>query len=129
MASAVDQPDDHPRDKQTVGHRLALAAAKVVYRENLVDSGAVIQSMQIDGSQIRIKFSSLGSGLEVRDKYGYVRGFQIAAADGKFRWAQARQDGDDLVVFNAAISQPSAVRYDWMNTPDGNVYSRERVYR
>ena len=84
MATAVDQPDDHPKDKQTVGHRLALVAAKVVYDENIVDSGPVFKSMQIEGSQIRIKFSSLGSGLRVHDKYGYPRGFAVAGADASF---------------------------------------------
>jgi sialate O-acetylesterase len=125
MASAVDQPDNHPRDKQTVAHRLFLAAAKVVYGENIVDSGPVFKSMQIEGSQIRIKFSSLGSGLRVHDRYGYARGFAVAGADGKFQWAQARQDGDDMVVSSAAIQEPIAVRYDWSNTPDGNVYNGE----
>jgi len=126
MASAVDQPDDHPRDKQTVADRLVLTAAKVVYGEKtLVDSGPIFKSMQIEGNQIRIKFSSLGSDLRVHDKYGYARGFEVAGADGKFQWAQARQDGNDIVVFNAAIHQPTAVRYDWMNTPDGNVYNAE----
>ena len=85
MASAVDQPDDHPRDKQTVAHRLVLTAAKEVYGENIVDSGPVFKSIQIEGSQIRVKFSSLGSGLRVHDKYGYVRGFTVAGADGQFR--------------------------------------------
>ena len=125
MASAVDQPDDHPRDKQTVGHRLVLTAAKVAYGENVIDSGPVFKSMQIEGNQIRIKFASLESGLRVHDKYGYARGFAVAGADGKFQWAQARQDGEDIVVSNASIQQPTAVRYDWMNTPDGNVYNAE----
>jgi len=125
MASAVDQPDAHPRDKQTVAHRLVLAAAKVVYGENIIDSGPVFKLMQTEGSQIRIKFSSLGSGLRVHDKYGYAWGFEVAGADGKFQWAQARQDGEDIVVSNASIQQPAVVRYDWMNTPDGNVYNAE----
>lgn len=125
MASAVDQPETHPRDKKTVAHRLVLTAAKVAYGENIVDSGPVFKSMQIEGSQIRIKFSSLGSGLHVRDKYGYARGFEVAGADGKFLWAQARQDGEDMLVLSTAIHQPTAVRYDWSDTPDGNVFNRE----
>jgi sialate O-acetylesterase len=125
MASAVDQPDDHPKDKQTVGHRLALTAAKMVYGENVIDSGPIFKSMQIESRQIRIKFSNLGSGLLVKDKNGAIRGFEIAGADGRFRWAQARKDGQDIVVFNESVSQPVAVRYDWMNTPDGNLFNAE----
>jgi sialate O-acetylesterase len=128
MATAIDigeENDIHPKDKQDVAHRLVLAAANVAYGEKILYSGPTYESMRIEGDRIRIKFSNLGTGLLVKDKYGYIRGFEIANADGKFHWAQARQDGDDILVFNAAISQPTAVRYDWMNTPDGNVYNAE----
>ncbi len=120
-----DEKDIHPRDKQDVAHRLALTAARVVYGENVVNSGPVYQSMQIEGNQIRIKFADLGSRLLIKDKYGYGRGFEIAAADGKFVWAQARQDGQDILVFNDQVRGPTAVRYDWSNTPDGNIFNKE----
>ena len=128
MATAIDIGDEndiHPKDKQDVAHRLVLVAAHVVYGDNIVYSGPTYQSMQIEGNRIRIKFSSIGSGLLIKDKYGYGRGFEIAAADGKFRWAQAQQEGQDIVVFNDSVAQPVAVRYDWSNTPDGNVYNKE----
>jgi sialate O-acetylesterase len=128
MATAVDVGDAndvHPRDKQDVAHRLVLAAAKVGYGESVVYSGPVYQSMQVEGNRIRIKFSQLGSGLVVKDKYGYARGFDIAAADGRFVRAQARRDGQDIMVANENIHQPVAVRYDWSNTPDGNVFNVE----
>ncbi|HWM68719.1 MAG TPA: sialate O-acetylesterase [Steroidobacteraceae bacterium] len=128
MATAIDIGDEndiHPKDKQDVAHRLVLAAANGVYGDNVVYSGPTYQSMQIEGSRIRIKFSNIGSGLLIEDKYGYGRGFEIAAGDGKFRWAQAQKEGHDIVVCNDAISQPVAVRYDWSNTPDGNVYNKE----
>ena len=128
MATAIDIGDEndiHPKDKQDVAHRLVLAAAHVVYGDNVVYSGPTYQSMRIEGNHIRIKFSNIGSGLLIKDKYGYCRGFEIAAANGKFRWAQAQKEGDDVVVFNDAVSQPVAVRYDWSNTPDGSVYNKE----
>jgi sialate O-acetylesterase len=63
----------------------------------------------------------------IEDKYGYVRGFEISGADGRFAWAQAFKDGDDVIVFNEAIPRPAAVRYDWSNTPDGNLFNKERL--
>ncbi len=133
MATAVDLGDEkdiHPKNKQDVAHRLALAAAKVAYGENIVHSGPTYQSMQVEGGKVRILFSNLGTGtrpegprLVVKDKYGYARGFEIAGADGKFHWAQARQDGDSIVVYSEAIKEPIAVRYNWSNTPDGNLYN------
>ena len=128
MATAIDIGDEneiHPKDKQDVAHRLVLAAARVAYGDNVVYSGPTYQSMRIEGNRIRLEFSNIGSGLVIKDKYGYGRGFEIAAGDGRFRWAQAQRDGNSVVVFNDAVSQPVAVRYDWSNTPDGNVYNKE----
>lgn len=128
MASSIDignEHDIHPSDKQDVGHRLALAAAKVAYGENVVDSGPIYQSMKTENQQIRIHFSHVGSGLLIRDKYGYGRGFAIAGTDGKYHWAHARLDGQDIIVSSPLVEQPTAVRYAWSNTPDGNVYNRE----
>jgi len=81
--------------------------------------------MQVEGGHIRIKFHNLGTGLRVRDKYGYLRGFEIAGSDGKYAWAQARKDGSDVLVFNDSIQHPTSVRYDWNNTPDGNLFNAE----
>ena len=41
----------------------------------------------------------------------------------KFRWAEARRDGQDIVVHNDSVSNPIAVRYDWMDTPEGNLFN------
>jgi len=128
MASTIDignEHDIHPSNKQDVGHRLALAAAKVAYGEVVVDSGPTYQSMKAENQQIRIRFSNVGSGLLIRDKYGYGRGFEIAGSDGKYHWAQARLDGQDIIVSSPLVANPTAVRYAWSNTPDGNVYNRE----
>jgi sialate O-acetylesterase len=128
MATAVDigdAQDIHPKDKQDVAHRLVLVAAKVAYGEDVVDSGPTYQSMQVQGNRIRVRFHNLGSGLLVKDRYGYIRGFEIAGSDGKYVWAQARQDGSDVLVFNDSIRHPVSVRYDWSNTPDGNLFNVE----
>ncbi len=130
MASTIDignEHDVHPSNKQDVGHRLALAAAKVAYGEDVVDSGPTYQSMKIENQQIRIGFSNVGSGVTIRDKYGYGRGFEIAGTDGKYHWAQARLDGQDIIVSSPLVEHPTAVRYAWSNTPDGNVYNRENL--
>jgi sialate O-acetylesterase len=126
MASAIDigdATDVHPKDKQDLAHRLALTAERVSYGENVVDSGPTYRSLQIAGSRIRVRFFNPGSELIIRDKYGYVRGFEIAAADGKFVWVQGKQVGQDIVLYNDRIRQPVYVRYDWGNTPDGTVFN------
>jgi sialate O-acetylesterase len=128
MATAVDVGEEtniHPRDKQDVAHRLALTAAKIVYGQRLVSSGPDFRSMRIERGRIRILFKDVGSGLLVKDEHGHIRGFEIAGADAKFVWAAAKLDGRDVLVSSETVPHPVAVRYDWRNTPDGNLYNKD----
>jgi sialate O-acetylesterase len=130
MAVAIDvgdATDIHPRDKQTVAHRLALAAERVAYGESLVASGPRYRSMRREGNQIRLHFDDDGSGLVFGGAPGSHeagRGFSIAGSDGRFHWAVARIDGTDVLVSSDEVPAPRAVRYDWSNTPQGDLYNR-----
>lgn len=123
----IGEADDiHPRNKQDVGKRLALIAKNKVYGEEVVYAGPTYLSHQIKGKEVRLKLDHIGSGLKVKDKYGYVRGFVIAADDQQFVWAKARMEGDEIVVWSDAIAQPVAVRYAWADNPDdANLYNIE----
>jgi sialate O-acetylesterase len=128
MASAIDigdRSDVHPKNKQDVAHRLALAATKVAYGENVVYSGPVYRSIHLEPGRIRLEFSSTGSGLRVRGREHELRGFAVAASGGPFVWARALLDGNDVIVSSEAVPNPAMVRYDWGNTPDGNLYNAE----
>ena len=129
MAVAVDigEGDNiHPANKQDVGHRLALAARRVAYGEKkVVATGPTYQSMAVAGSQVRVKFTNLGSGLQVKGTGSPLKGFALAGADQKFYWATAAQEGPDVVLTSNAVPAPVAVRYDWANNPDGNLYNQE----
>jgi sialate O-acetylesterase len=128
MAIAIDLGewnDIHPDRKKEVGDRLALAAEKVAYDENIVYSGPVYQSQQIDGNKIILSFSSIGSGLITND--GEEPGeFAIAGADKKFAWAKAKIDGDKIVVWSDDVPNPMYVRYAWADNPvNPNLYNKE----
>lgn len=129
MACIIDigeANDIHPKNKQDVGKRLALAALKVAYNKDIVYTGPLYQSFRIEGDKIRISFTGIGSGLVAHDRYGYVKGFAIAGEDGKFVWARAYIDGKDVVVCSPLVTKPAAVRYAWGNNPDdANLYNKE----
>ncbi|MCE1198347.1 MAG: beta galactosidase jelly roll domain-containing protein [Marinilabiliales bacterium] len=128
MASAIDVGDAldiHPKDKQTVGKRLALSALNVAYRQNIEYMGPVFKEMKITGNKAVLTFSHVANGLTIKDKYGYVKGFAIAGADHKFFWAKAKVTAPDTVEVSAMeVNQPVAVRYGWANNPDDvNLYN------
>lgn len=107
----------HPKNKQDVGDRLARIALAQVYGRDLEYSGPVYEAMQVEGDKIRLKFSHLGGGLVARG--GPLKWFTIAGADGKFVPADATIDGDTVLVHSDAVPAPTAVRYAWVNYPEG----------
>jgi sialate O-acetylesterase len=115
----------HPDNKKDIGLRLALAAQKIAYGENIVYSGPIYQSATIEGNKLIISFSNTGRGLVSIDGEELSQ-FAIAGADKKFVWANAKIEGDKVIVWNDAVSNPLYVRYAWADNPDGcNLYNKE----
>ena len=126
MALAIDigdAEDIHPKNKQDVGRRLALAAQAIVYRRKLVYSGPMYAGMTVKGSQVRLRFKHVGGGLAARG--GKLRGFAVAGKDRRFVWAEARIEKSTVVVWSDEVPKPVAVRYAWADNPDANLYNKE----
>ena len=125
-ADIGNETDIHPKDKQDVGKRLAAIALHNVYGKDIVFSGPMYQSMQTNGNKIILSFTNTGSGLMIKDKYGYLKGFEVAGADKQFHYAKASIDGDKVVVYNDSVSAPVAVRYGWADySDDDDLYNKE----
>lgn len=118
-----DAGDIHPKNKQEVGRRLALAAEAIAYGKKIEYSGPMYKSMKIEGKTIRLSFDHIGGGLVCKDGEK-LTGFAIAGADKKFVYADAVIDGDTIVVSAADIAAPVAVRYAWANNPVCNLYNK-----
>ena len=118
--------DIHPRNKQDVGKRLAAIALHDVYGKNIEFSGPVYQSMKVEGNNIRISFTHVGSGLLAKDKYGYLKGFEVAGSDQKFHYAKAWIEGNTVVVSSDQVSNPVAVHFAWADNPeDANLFNKD----
>lgn len=118
--------DIHPRNKEDVGKRLALPARKQVYGEAVVGGSPEYKSHEVVDDQIVVSFEQMGSGLKLKDKYGYVKGFSIAGADRNFVWAKGQLEGDKVRLWNQAVKNPVAVRYAWETNPaDANLFSKD----
>ena len=139
MAITIDvgNPKDvHPKDKIDVGQRLALVAKKLVYGEQVVASGPLYQNFKVEtDGKVRVRFIETGSGLTIgqqpwcapgvlpfpKDK---LIGFFIAGADKKWVEAEAKIDGDSVVLSSRQVPNPMAVRYGWANSPRCNLYNK-----
>jgi sialate O-acetylesterase len=126
MAVTIDigEADDiHPKNKQDVGKRLALAARSVADGEHLLASGPALDGVVNEGPRLRVHFRNVGGGLVAHGDR--LVGFAVAGADRRFAWAEAKIDGDTVIVSSAEVLAPIAVRYAWADNPDANLYNRE----
>jgi len=122
-ADIGDANSIHPKNKQEVGRRLALWALAKTYGKKPVYCGPIYNSMKIDGSRIILSFNYAEGGLV--SKSVPLKGFTIAAADGKFVPADAEIIGETVAVSSKEIANPAAVRYGWENNPVCSLYNKE----
>jgi len=116
----------HPTNKQDVGKRLAAIALKNVYKQNIICTGPTFKSMEIQGNKIVVSFENLGSGLTTPEKYGYVKGFEIAGEDKVFYFANAQITNNKVVLTSEKVPNPIAVHFGWADdASDNNLYNTE----
>lgn len=131
-----DAKDIHPKNKQDVGKRLALWALAKDYQKDLVYSGPLYKSMKQEGSKIRIHFDHVGSGLMTGQKTGLdpvketkgadLARFAIQDEAGKWHWAQAKIEGETILVWHDDVKSPQHVRFGYESNPAGiNLYNKE----
>ncbi len=118
-----DAKDIHPKDKQTVGERLALNALAIAYGKSIEYSGPVYDTMKKEGDKIRLTFKHTGTGLAAKGEK--IVGFAIAGEDKNFVWADATIDGNTVLVSSKDVPSPVAVRYAWADNPECNLYNKE----
>ncbi|WP_080905685.1 sialate O-acetylesterase [Parabacteroides sp. Marseille-P3160] len=125
MAVTIDigeAKDIHPKNKQEVGRRLALAALAQTYGKAIPYSGPIYEAYRIEGNRIRIQFKQTSGALQAKGG-SELQGFAIAGPDHQFHWAKATIDGDEVLVSHPDVEYPLAVRYAWGDNPLCNLYN------
>lgn len=147
MAVLIDtgeSKDIHPRSKDVAGERLARIALARTYGKAIPFSGPIYDFMKVEGSGIRVSFRHLEGGLvagEIPSEYPVMRrtdetaplvrnspnseleGFAICGEDRNWVWADAKIDGDTVLVWSETVTAPVAVRYGWADNPTCNLYN------
>lgn len=139
-----ESKDIHPRNKKDVGERLALIALANDYGKSIPFSGPVYDSMKVEGDKITLSFNHTDGGLvaaPLSETYDVktvenitaplirnspdseLEGFAICGEDRVWVWADARIDGDQVIVSSDKVPSPVAVRYAWADNPTCNLYN------
>ncbi len=121
-----DTNDIHPKNKLTVGKRLAAIAFNQSYSLGNAFKGPSFKNMQLKDGKVILNFHDADSGFWVKDKYAYIKGFEIAGPDQEFFYAKAVIDGDNIVLSNTNVSNPIAARYAWADDAgEANLYNQD----
>lgn len=130
LAITIDtgDPDNiHSKQKAPVGDRLARCALANYYGEhNVVYAGPTFASIEHLPGALRIHYTHTDGGLEVRpDQSGNNKlgEFAIAGDDRKWVWADARIEGDTVVVSSPSVPNPTQVRYAWQSNPLATLFN------
>ena len=118
--------DIHPGNKLDVGKRLAALALNNTYNIPTVCNGPKYKSMEINGATIVVSFENTGAGLSTPDKYGYIKGFEIAGKDQVFHYAKAFIQDNKVILSSVEVSNPVAVHFSWIgDASDSNLFNKE----
>ena len=122
-----DGSDIHPKNKQEVGYRLALAAQAIAYGRDVIYSGPIYESMSVESNKIRLRFKHVYGGLMAMAKSWpaeTLTGFEIAGEDRQFVVGAAKIEDDTIVVRSEKVPHPVAARYAWGMNPSCNLYNQ-----
>jgi len=115
----------HPKNKQEVGRRLALhALAKDYGRNDIVYSGPVYKSLEVEPGQLRVHFDHLGGGLIARDSKPLTH-FEVIGEGTGWETATATIDGPSIVLASTNVPAPTAVRFAWHKLAEPNLANAE----
>ncbi|WP_422350915.1 sialate O-acetylesterase [Flagellimonas sp.] len=116
--------DIHPKDKKSVGERLAKLALKNHYRiiDDLVES-PFFKGVVFNKDKAIISFG-YAEGLYVKDKKSM---FEIAGKDEEFFPAAISIKGESIVISSKKVKDPKYVRFAWGNTSKSNLFNRANL--
>ena len=119
MAVSIDTGDAvelHPKNKKPIGLRHAHIALEQTYGQDILGSGPRYQEQTVKGHQVVLEFDCTGSGL-MAARRGKLDAFAVAGKDRRWHWAEAKIEGNTVVVSSSEVANPVAVRYAWAMNP------------
>ena len=117
----VGNPADiHPKNKEPVGHRLALLARSNDYGHDVIATAPAYVGMDVDDNTLVLRFVGECLPLVTSDG-GVPTHFQIAGADQVFHPAQADVVGRLVRLRSDAVPVPVAARFAWDDDAEPNL--------
>jgi sialate O-acetylesterase len=119
-----DTTNIHPILKKEVAKRLSDIALNKNYDfKDISFESPVYSSHVVERDKIKIHFNNAANGLMATGDQ--ISSFEISAEDRRFLPAQAKIEGNTIVVYNKNIKKPVAVRFAFNNTAIPNLFNKD----
>jgi len=126
VTSDISPIDDiHPKDKKSVGTRLANLALANTYKTNrALVNGPLYKGIYIEKNKITVTFD-YADGLYFKDKKADL--FEVAGSDNVFYKAAAVIKDNTVVLKSDKVKSPVKVRYAWKNTDQATLFNKANL--
>jgi sialate O-acetylesterase len=123
MTSDISPIDDiHPKDKKSVGLRLANLALVNTYKTNSdVVDGPLYKGISIEKNKVIVTFNN-AEGLYFKTKKSNQ--FEIAGDDNVFYEADATIKKNNVILKSDKVAHPIKVRFAWTNTAQSTLFNK-----
>lgn len=120
-----DTIDIHPKNKKSVGIRLANLALAEVYKtnSNLVN-GPLFKEIKIEKNKVMISFD-YADGLYFKNKTSNQ--FEVAGEDAIFFPADASIKNNQVILTSKKVMKPVKVRFAWGNTTQSDLFNKANL--
>lgn len=119
-----DTTNIHPTLKKEVSKRLSDLALNKTYGYTAIPCQSPIYTTHtIEKGKVKVEFSNAQNGLI--SKGSEISSFEIAGSDKVFLPAQAKIEGNSVLVYNKSMKNPVAVRFAFNNTAIPNLFNKE----
>lgn len=127
MTVAIDAGeynDLHPQNKVLLGNRLALAARRLVYHEDIISDGPLLDQVELSPEAAYIYFKSCEGGLITIDNQPAC--VQVLWSDNTEDYVTTILKDHNLTLMRKEDLLPIRIRYAWDNNPvDAILYNKE----
>jgi sialate O-acetylesterase len=126
MTSDISPIDDiHPKDKKSVGIRLANLALVNTYKTNSdVVNGPLYKGITIEKNKVIVTFNN-AEGLYFKTKKSNQ--FEIAGDDNVFYEADATIKKNNVILKSDKVAHPIKVRFAWTNTAQSTLFNKANL--
>ncbi len=124
ISDVSDTIDIHPKNKKSVGIRLANLALAETYKtnSNLVN-GPLFKGFKIEKNKVIVSFDH-ADGLYFKNKKSNQ--FEVAGADGVFVPAEASIKSNQVILTSKVVN-PARVRFAWGNTTQSDLFNKANL--